>query len=158
MFFVYTSISAVLMFGLLVIIWYKKIWDIFAQVLDSDPTMIRPPDSRFNRKIYGFSYNIMSSAIWRTIIYLFVVSILFTVSLLHLVSFNATTCAVILIDLICFIYLQIEGCNDYIREVEESGRSNHSYFDDVPNTNHYPLCLNSWVRLHLHVKVKVLSH
>lgn len=105
MFYVYTSISAVLMFAVLVIIWYKKIWDIFAPVLDADPTMIRPPDSRFNRKVYGFSYNIMSSAIWRTIIYLFVVTILFTVSLLHLVSFNATTCAVILIDLICFIFI-----------------------------------------------------
>lgn len=86
MFFVYTSISAVLMFALVVIIWYKKIWDIFSPVLDADPTMIRPPNSSFNRKIYGFSYNIMSSAIWRTIIYLFVVSILFIVSLLHLVS------------------------------------------------------------------------
>ncbi|KAL7049608.1 hypothetical protein ACKWTF_003787 [Chironomus riparius] len=126
MFFVYTSISAILMFALVVIIWYKKIWDIFSPVLDADPTMIRTPDSSFNRKIYGFSYNIMSSAIWRTIIYLFVVSILFVVSLLHL----------------------IEGCSDYIKEAETQERSNVSYHDDSIFTDDYPLCLNSWSVTH----------
>lgn len=73
------------MSSILVIIWFKKIWDVMAPVLDVDPTMIQPPASGFGRKLYGFSYNIMSSAVWRTIIYLLVVSILFTVSLLHLV-------------------------------------------------------------------------
>lgn len=160
MFFVYTSISAVLMLGLLVIIWYKKIWDIFATVLDADPTMIRSPDSRFNRKIYGFSYNIMSSAFWRTIIYLFVVSILFVVSLLHLVSdflqcYNMCRIS----HWFELLYLQIEGCSDYIRETETHGRKNVTYESKREILQEYPLCLNSWVRHTCESKsAKPLSH
>lgn len=81
----YTTVSTFLMFLLSALIWFKKLWDYFSPALESAPGNVNPPSNKFLHMIYNFSFYIMSSAIWRTLIYLQVVIILVTVSILHLV-------------------------------------------------------------------------
>lgn len=84
-FYMYTTVSTFLMFLLSALIWFKKLWDYFSPALESAPGNVNPPSNKFLHMIYNFSFYIMSSAIWRTLIYLQVVIILVTVSILHLV-------------------------------------------------------------------------
>lgn len=74
------------MFSLCSIIWFKKLWDYFSPVLESDSNTVVPPSNKFLQLTYNFSFNIMSNAMWRTFIYLLVVSVLVTVSMLHLIE------------------------------------------------------------------------
>lgn len=83
-FYWYTFVSSFLMLILNAIIWFKKLWDFFSPVLECEPHMVNPPQNKILRRVYDFSFNIMSNAIWRTLIYLFVVMMLVTVSMLHL--------------------------------------------------------------------------
>jgi hypothetical protein len=80
-----TAVSTLMMFTFAFVVWFKKIWDLFMPSLESDASMAIPPGNRWLRALYGFSYDVMSNAVWRTVIYLFVVIILVIVSLLHLV-------------------------------------------------------------------------
>lgn len=73
------------MFAIVPFVWFKKIWDFFKPVHDADASMAIPPKNCILLALYGFSFDIMSNAIYRTLIYLFVVIILVVVSLLHLV-------------------------------------------------------------------------
>jgi hypothetical protein len=81
-----TAMSTLLMFSFVPLVWFKKIWDYMKPVHDYDASLTVPPVNRILRKLYEFSFEIMSNAIFRTIIYLLVVVILVIVSLLHLVS------------------------------------------------------------------------
>lgn len=74
-----------MMFTFAFVVWFKKIWDYFRPALEADASMTKPPESRCLRALYEFSFDIMSNAIWRTVIYLLVVIVLVSVSLLHLV-------------------------------------------------------------------------
>lgn len=74
-----------LIFAIVPLVWFKKVWDYVKPVHDLDSSLTVPPKNRFVKALYEFSFDIMSNAVWRTLIYLFVVIILVVVSLLHLV-------------------------------------------------------------------------
>lgn len=73
------------MIAFVILIWFKKLWDYFRPTQDTDASMTTPPDNRFLKRLYDFSFDIMSHAMWRMAIYVMVVIILVAVSLLHLV-------------------------------------------------------------------------
>lgn len=77
-----------MMASFVVIVWFKKIWDYFKPLHEFDSSMTIPPRNRYLKALYEFSFDIMSNAVWRMAMYLFVVIILVVVSLLHLVSLN----------------------------------------------------------------------
>jgi hypothetical protein len=147
-FYWYASIASLLMFTVIAIIWFKKFWDVFAPVQDADSTMITPPQSKFLQNLYTFSYDIMSNAIWRTVMYLIVVIILVTVSILHLVSHKK-----VFGDnqmLVNLNYSQIERCSDFSHERDSRGHGNTTFdIDEIIDLSKYEYssCLNSWVRL-----------
>jgi hypothetical protein len=80
------ALSTLLMFSVLPLVWFKKVWDFIKPLNDHDASLTVPPRNAIAKALYKCSFYIMSKAIWRTAIYLLVVSILVVVSLLHLVS------------------------------------------------------------------------
>lgn len=80
-----TALSTLLMIAFVILVWFKKLWDYFRPTQDADFSMTTPPDNRFLKWLYDFSFDIMSHAVWRMAIYVMVVIILVAVSLLHLV-------------------------------------------------------------------------
>lgn len=78
--------STLLMFSFVPLVWFKKMWDYIKPVHEFDASLTVPPVNRIFKLLYKFSFDIMSKAVLRTIIYLVIVSILVIVSLLHLVS------------------------------------------------------------------------
>lgn len=81
-----TAVATLVMFSFIPLVWFKKLWDYMKPVDDYDASLTVPPEKRIFKILYEFSFDIMSNAIARTIIYLLIVMILVTVSLLHLVS------------------------------------------------------------------------
>lgn len=80
-----TTVSTLLIFALVPFVWFKKVWDFFRPSQEIDASKTIPPKNRALLALYEFSFDIMSNAVYRTLIYLFVVIILVVVSLLHLV-------------------------------------------------------------------------
>lgn len=80
-----TIVSTLMMLTFATLIWFKKVWDFIKPVHENDASMTIPPENRYLKALYDFSFDIMSKAVWRTIIYLCITMILVTVSLLHLV-------------------------------------------------------------------------
>lgn len=85
LFYWLTTVSTLMMLLFAILVWFKKAWDFIKPVHENDSSMTIPPQNRYLKALYDFSFDIMSHAVWRTIIYLNVVIILVTVSLLHLV-------------------------------------------------------------------------
>lgn len=85
------------MIAFVILIWFKKLWDYFRPTQDADVSMTTPPDNRFLKWIYDFSFEIMSHAVWRMAIYVMVVIILVSVSLLHLVRNKSNLFTLLLI-------------------------------------------------------------
>lgn len=84
-FYFYTTLSSLLMFLCVGIVWFKKIWDFLKPPNENDSSITVPPVKRICKALYEFSFDIMTSVVWRTTLYLFIVVTLVTVSLLHLV-------------------------------------------------------------------------
>jgi hypothetical protein len=81
-----TATTTLLLFAIVPLVWFKKIWDYVKPSHEFDASLTVPPKKNtYLRALYEFSFDIMSNAVWRTIIYLFIVIILVIVSLLHLV-------------------------------------------------------------------------
>lgn len=80
-----TTVSTLLIFALIPLVWFKKFWDYIKPPHETDASLATPPDNRYLKVLYEFSFDIMSKAVYRTLIYLLILSILVIVSLLHLV-------------------------------------------------------------------------
>lgn len=122
------------MLTFVVLVWFKKVWDFVKPATqEADASMTIPPENRYLKALYDFSFDIMSNALWRTIIFLLVVIILVVVSLLHLVR-NSSSNAVEsnYINSLCS---QVE-CG-----VEFSNDDKDSLLDHA-----FSACLHSWVR------------
>jgi hypothetical protein len=79
------------MLSILPIVWFKKFWDFLkSENRINDVSIAIFPRNRYLKSIYDFSFDIMSNATLRIIIYLVNVLILVIVSLLHLVRDNQT--------------------------------------------------------------------
>lgn len=114
-----------------VLVWFKKIWDYFKPANENDTSLTVPPENRFFKALYEFSFDVMTSAVWRTLIYLFVVMTLVVVSLLHLVKDNLIPVRITL-KLICLCF-QVECSEEY--------SSDDNDFD----TRNYSSCIHAWV-------------
>jgi len=130
------SISIIVMFVFIPIVWFKKMWDYLRPVSDSDPSIVVPPRQRLLRGLYEFSFDIMSNAVWRTILYVLVVGILVNASLLHLVGLPHQNTLIELFTIFFSILpAQIEcSCSDYELNA-----------NDPTGMRFYPTCVNSWV-------------
>lgn len=136
-----TTVSTLLIFALVPLVWFKKVWDFCRPSHETDASKTIPPKNRALLALYEFSFDIMSNAVYRTLIYLFVVIILVVVSLLHLVrncsllASQRVLCAIEqqknAIKSSC-LHSQVE-CSD-----EASGKHQESREHRLP-------CLNSWV-------------
>lgn len=79
------------MFSLVLLVWFKKIWDYIMPSHEADSNVTTPPANRILKALYDFSFDIMSNALGRTIMYLFVVIITVVASLIHLVRQSSLT-------------------------------------------------------------------
>lgn len=74
------------LFAILVIVWFQKLWIIFGPVDDDDPSQIKRPASIWLRKLFKLSGTVMQSALARLFIYISSVILLVVSALIHLVE------------------------------------------------------------------------
>lgn len=86
-----TGVSTLLMISLVLLVWFKKIWDYVMPSHEADSNVTTPPANRILKALYDFSFDIMSNALGRTIMYTFVVIITVVASLIHLVRHSLLT-------------------------------------------------------------------
>jgi hypothetical protein len=119
-----TSFSGTLLFSIIPIVWFKKIWDMY--VGSSDSSSSKLPKLKPLRVLYKVSQKITSHVILRNCIYLSVVILLFICSLVHLVECSR------------------DYPKDEILDCESSGEARLLVIEFYRNYDE-TFCLNSWV-------------
>lgn len=81
-------VSGVILLVAIPITWFKKLWDVYTPYSSEDLLKVRRPQHAILRMLYNFSDKIMESFTSRTIIYVTIILLLVTCSLIYLVSMN----------------------------------------------------------------------
>lgn len=150
-----TSVSTLLMLIFLILVWFKKFWDYSRPHDDLDASQTIPPLNRSLKALYGFSFDIMSNAVWRTIIYLLVVFILVNVSLLNLVRNWAAWMFIIEISAVSKNSISITSSSLHL-QVECSVEISNN--NDPFEHRSYSSCFHSWVRLVIENCLIIMNH
>ncbi|XP_055628453.1 adenylyl cyclase X E [Toxorhynchites rutilus septentrionalis] len=87
-FWLMMSLSGIILFILVPVTWFKKLWDVYTPYSSDDLLRVRIPRSKFFRMLYDFSNNIMENFFIRAIIYFVTILILLLCSLIYLVECN----------------------------------------------------------------------
>lgn len=134
LFWILNGTSAVILCTFIPITWFKKLWVVLRRPTEDDITMVHPPKNRFLLYFFDLSRDIMKNAISRIAMYITMVTLLTTCSLIHLVNRKCTMQNCIIFEIFIFVALQVE--------CYETGEAK-------PNPTEYDInytpCLNPWV-------------
>ncbi|XP_039448978.1 adenylyl cyclase X E-like isoform X1 [Culex pipiens pallens] len=81
-------VSGVILLVAIPITWFKKLWDVYTPYSSEDLLKVRRPQHAILRMLYNFSDKIMESFTSRTIIYVTIILLLVTCSLIYLIECN----------------------------------------------------------------------